>query len=480
MRLNDLFASLCVRSGAARAGSRETTNCEETDGNRACRRAAPGVAVIACGLLSAVLVVLGEPARAADNDAERLRSELNDEHATGTDLWIYNDIPAAMAEARRLNRPLFVTFRCVPCTACKAFDAEVAKGNDVIQEFARKNFVSVRQVEMKGVDLSLFQFDHDLNWAAMFLNGDGTIYARYGTQSEAGPDAYNSIEGLKATMERVLKLHAEYPANRSALAGKRGPDKQYPSALEMPGLEEGRATFEELTSRRNCIHCHMIHDAEHRQAQADGTFDLDMLWRYPLPENVGLTIDGVSGVRIAAVIAGSPAAKAGLQVGEDVTHMNGQPITSIADIQWVLHLLENAQISVEVTGSQSGTHTLSLAPGWKQSDFSWRGSMWSVSPKLRIWTPPVEEAQRKELGVSDGEGAFLVKWINAESDGGKAAKEAGLREGDILVAADGQSLPLKPQQFNAYLILQHKVGDMLPLTIVRDGKRMEVSFRLVE
>ena len=32
---------------------------------------------------------------------------------------------------------------------------------------------------MKGGDLSQFQFDYDLNWAAMFVNADGTVYASY-------------------------------------------------------------------------------------------------------------------------------------------------------------------------------------------------------------------------------------------------------------------------------------------------------------
>ena len=99
-------------------------------------------------------------------DGKQLRETIKDENAKGTDLWIYNDIGKAMAAGRRENKPIFVTFRCVPCKDCAAFDAEVTKGNVAVQKLAREKFISVRQVEMKGVDLSLFQFDHDLNWAA--------------------------------------------------------------------------------------------------------------------------------------------------------------------------------------------------------------------------------------------------------------------------------------------------------------------------
>ncbi|HEX6987739.1 MAG TPA: thioredoxin family protein, partial [Planctomycetaceae bacterium] len=212
-----------------------------------------------------------------------LREKIQDEHAVGAEGWIYNDIARGFEEARRTGKPLFVTFRCVPCKDCEGFDAEVAKGNEVIQQLAAEHFVPVRQVEMKGVDLSQFQFDHDLNWAAMFLNADGTVYARYGTQSAAGADAYNSIQGLANTMRRVLELHENYPANKAELEGKRGPDKPYETALDMPGLEN-KEKLAGATARNNCIHCHMIHDAEQNHAYETGAFSHDLLWRYPLPE----------------------------------------------------------------------------------------------------------------------------------------------------------------------------------------------------
>jgi hypothetical protein len=151
-----------------------------------------------------------------------LRQRLEDANGVRTDVWVYNDIGKAMQQARAENKPLFVTFRCVPCKACAAFDADVANGNDRVRALAKEKFISVRQVEMKGVDLSLFQFDHDLNWAAMFVNADGVVYARYGTQSAEGPDAFNSIDGLLNTMQRVLELHAAFPKNIEELRGKRG------------------------------------------------------------------------------------------------------------------------------------------------------------------------------------------------------------------------------------------------------------------
>ncbi|HIM68973.1 MAG TPA: hypothetical protein EYM45_10480, partial [Verrucomicrobia bacterium] len=66
-------------------------------------------------------LALGQAAHAQN----KLLDVLQDENARDTDFWIYNDLAAARAEARRTNKPLFVTFRCVPCADCKGFDAEV-------------------------------------------------------------------------------------------------------------------------------------------------------------------------------------------------------------------------------------------------------------------------------------------------------------------------------------------------------------------
>lgn len=411
---------------------------------------------------------------------ETLRERLDDENGTRTDVWVYNDIESARDQARRENKPLFVTFRCVPCEACAAFDADVAKGSDQIRKLAKEKFISVRQVEMKGVDLSLFQFDHDLNWAAMFINADGTVYARYGTQSAEGPDAYNSIEGLLATMQRVLELHEKYPDNVRQLVGKRG-QRKIDSALNLPGLENP-AKYRAETSRSNCIHCHNIHDAENRVAQESGNFSFDVLWRYPLPEQIGLHIDRQDGVTVRKVDPESAAAEAGLMAGEKILAMNGQAMTSIADMQWVLHHIPNDDASLSVTGDRSGKVQVTVSGGWKQYDASWRGSMWSISPRMRVYMPPLPYEQRQRLGIADEHSALKVQWINRGTPAGASALKSGLRQDDIVLALAGKPLArgTDNRSFNYQIKLNYKVGDELPLTILRNGKEIDLKIKLVE
>ena len=332
---------------------------------------------------------------------------------------------------------------------------------------------------MKGVDLSLFQFDHDLNWAGMFLNAEGVVYARYGTQSAEGSDAYNSIDGLINTMNRVLELHAAYPKNLAELKEKRGASKPVSNALELPGLRNPEK-YAQRTERGNCIHCHNIHDAEYQHALNTGKFSIEMLWKYPLPDNIGLKIDRASGTRINHVAADSAAAQAKLASGEEVVRMNGQRITSIADMQWVLHHLPNTDTQVEIETSRSGKHAVPLKAGWKESDFSWRGSMWNAPPRVQVWLPEVNEETRTKLGLSKTDTALEVRWINRDGAGGRQMYDDGLREKDIVIAVAGRPLSGTSRQFHQHVKLHYKVGDVLPLTIFRDGQREELKLRLVE
>ncbi len=430
-------------------------------------------------LVSALATTI--PLQAADNPLKQTLTDLNAYYA---DHWIYNDLDAAKAEARRSGKPIFVTFRCVPCKSCKSFDAEVANGSEVIKKLAQEKFVSLRQVEMKGVDLNLFQFDHDLNWAAMFINADGVIYGRYGTQSAAGPDAFNSIESLEKAMRRVLALHQDYPANKASLAGKRGANRPYSTALEMPGMEN-KDKLRGPTQRSNCIHCHMIHDAQNLEAWRKGTYNEELLWRYPYPDNLGISIDPDDGRVIESVQPNSPAAKAGLKRGDAIRSVNGQPIVSIADFQWVLHNLPNTATDITLValprlGGNPVEYRLRAQAGWKKTDISWRGSLWGMPPRLRIWFPSMTPAELKKAGLPEDLRASQARWINNKFEAGRAAQKAGLRLNDVIVELDGKPVPEDSQHFSLYVKLNFKPGETLPLTVLRDGRRIQLKLPLFE
>ncbi|MEC8554729.1 MAG: Trx7/PDZ domain-containing (seleno)protein [Planctomycetota bacterium] len=401
-------------------------------------------------------------------------------NAEKADHWIYNDIEAGFAEAKKTGKPLFITFGCVPCIDCLGFDGEVADGNEAIKQLAREKFVSVRQVEMKGVDLTRFQFDHDLNWAGMFLNADGTVYARYGTQSAAGADAFNSVKGLVSTMNQVLELHADYPNNKALFTDKIPPQKEWKTPRDLPMLDP-KLMKEAQTTRSHCIHCHNIHDAENELWEHTDSLSNERLWRYPYPSNLGVKISVRDGRTITEIMPNSSAEKAGLRAGQEIDQVKGQVITSVADFQWFLHHLKpSAGQRVDVRLADGSTASMTTSKDWKETDISWRASIFSLSPKLRIWMPQLKENERKKYSLEVDPNGLLVKWINRGTTAGKAAVKAGLRNGDVVIAANGVAVPENNAAFNTWVKLNHEVGETLELSILRGGKKIVIELPLAE
>jgi len=163
----------------------------------------------------------------AQTREEKVRSDRKKVVAEG--FWIYNDLPKAFDEAKKTGKPIVVVLRCLPCEECVKLDDDLVDRDPVVRPLLEK-FVCVRQVSTNGLDLSLFQYDTDQSFAVFFLNADGTIYGRFGTRSHRTEWVQDvSISGLAAALKGALKLHGDYPNNKTALAGKRGGRPLFPS-----------------------------------------------------------------------------------------------------------------------------------------------------------------------------------------------------------------------------------------------------------
>ena len=73
------------------------------------------------------------------------------------------------------------------------------------------------------------------------------------------------------------------------------------------------------------------------EEQDKGTWKRESLWTYPLPENVGITLDKDRGNVVSKVVDKSPAAQAGVLAGDVVDTLNGMRVRSFADAQYALH-----------------------------------------------------------------------------------------------------------------------------------------------
>jgi len=182
---------------------------------------------------------------------------------------------------------------------------------------------------------------------------------------------------------------------------------------------------------RSCIHCHQVGDAQ-RQWYRDqgGPFPQKVLFPYPHPKSLGLILDPKERATVLRVQKDSPAEWAGFQQGDSLLKLAGQPLLSIADVQWVLHQAapEGDSLQAEVRrGDRNVAVTLSLPNGWRQrEDISWRASSWGlrrmVTGGMLLERSPTD--QREKLGLTDADMALTVAHVGEYSPHDAAKRQA--------------------------------------------------------
>jgi S1-C subfamily serine protease len=68
-----------------------------------------------------------------------------------------------------------------------------------------------------------------------------------------------------------------------------------------------------------------------------------------------------------------------------------------------------------------------------------------------------------------------VKWAFGNPP---LSKQAGIKDGDIIVAVDGQPVPPDESHFIALVRLNHPPGDRVKLTLLRSGKKEDVLMKV--
>ena len=302
------------------------------------------------------------------------------------------------------------------------------------------------------------------------MNADKTIYGRFGSRSSVdNAEKEMTTAGLAASMDAVLKLHRDYPGNKNQLRGKQPVEVEFKTPDDYPSL---RGKFNDKLDydgavTRSCMHCHQVRDAEREiYRNAGKPIPNKLLFPNPAPATVGFHLDPNTRSTVSKVDAGSAAMQAGLRKGDQLLSLDGQPIVSHADVQWVLHHAdeEDELIATVARAGKSQQLTLKLDEGWRRdTDISWRVSSW---PLRRMGTGGLlfemaSEEQRRRAGV-EGDGlALAVKHVGQYGAHG-AAKRAGFRKGDIVVSFDGQDENLTTSQLLAYTAQQTKPGQKIP------------------
>jgi membrane-associated protease RseP (regulator of RpoE activity) len=253
-------------------------------------------------------------------------------------------------------------------------DEQVVRPTDSEFRQLRDQFVVVRILEMKNLDIARFQFDYDLVFAIVFMNAHGEVYSRYGGRTPWNPESRISLAGLKYTMRQVLDAHQ--------------PDRR-PKQDSFTAPLIARDLF---PHNRSCIHCHEVWEGLRNRARREGTFDARSLFVYPMPENIGLKLSVDAGNQVIHVKPESASARAGLMIGDTIQRIGVWAILSQADVAWALHNApESGTLSVAYVRSGAVHKTdLYLKAGWRQTNLSWRASMRKeqLPPRTTAADPP--------------------------------------------------------------------------------------------
>ncbi len=348
-------------------------------------------------------------------------------------------------------------------------------------------FVCVRLVECYGLDRSLFQFDSSLTMVSFFMNADGQVYGRYGSRAGRDDAELVSAEGLRAAMQGALALHRLWQQDRKAveakLVGKTAKESPWSRYEDIP-LMKGRV-MPAIRDNHKCYHCHWVQGGEILSRRKEGREIPDQwLWMYPVPDLLGMRLDPQTRATVASVERGSAADKAGIQKGDEILELDSQPILSLADVQWVLHRADDGRRLPVLVHRSGGKQTLQLElpQGWRRrGDISWRPIEWMLRGEvLGFHMKRMNDREKRRHHVDvDGPAYWIERVAPAwNKNANHAARKAGLKKGDILIAIDDQPLPATMSLFLAWIAQETRPGQKIRITVLRQGRRQEFSYAL--
>src|SRR5262245_16761379 len=166
---------------------------------------------------------------------------------------------------------------------------------------------------MRGLDLNIFDFDYDLSWAALFMNANGTVYGRSGSRDSEEKGKDHSLPALHFALKKSLAKHQSNSTNSSPPKQPRyGED--YPAARKL--------------SPQACIHCHHVNEFRRENAIANKTWKRDDAWVYPIPENLGFSLDVEAGNKVRSLTAKSTAERIGIKPGDTLERIGEFEVAS--------------------------------------------------------------------------------------------------------------------------------------------------------
>jgi regulator of sigma E protease len=150
-----------------------------------------------------------------------------------------------------------------------------------------------------------------------------------------------------------------------------------------------------------------------------------------------------NGLMVRAVVGNSSAEEAGIEPGDIILEVDGQPVHRQGDLQDIVNSVEEgAEITLILSRNGQKIQT-------------------TVKPKFD------QESQQRKIGV------YPCWNIVSEMDEGSPAYEAGIRPGDTLYSINGQAVYSDESMSSALRSI--KEGEEIKLVLLRDGTTVSIS-----
>ncbi|WP_404384591.1 DegQ family serine endoprotease [Caenispirillum salinarum] len=198
-----------------------------------------------------------------------------------------------------------------------------------------------------------------------------------------------------------------------------------------------------------------------------------------IAEAMDLSEDATQGALISQVTDDTPAMGAGMKAGDVITAVDGQPVAEMRDLPRMIAaykpgdtvdltvLRDGKEKSLSVELGRLPTQQVASAEGDGQGSIEGKG-------ELGLALAPVTPELAEQLGLdADAEGAVI-----AQVDPTGPAAERGLRQGDVIVKANGSTVANPQDVINAVSAAKKAEKDSVLLLVRRDGGEIFVPVKL--
>lgn len=328
-------------------------------------------------------------------------------------------------------------------------------------EELQEKFVRLRITNMAEVDVGVFEMDFNTTFGLFVLNHRKQVYLRYGARNDEGAEAFLSLPSVTLALQRGLQLHQQWKKGEL----KAPPANESRMAQSFPNVRR-------VVQQNQCVHCHQVAEGQALEMFSLPDFDKKTSpWIFPDPAKLGLELK-VDDPTIIEKATGA-AARADLRDGDQILKIEGRPVSTYADIQYLLHHLPRDREEVALVTSR-GPCRITLPPYWRVTDLNRRSIGHKMEPFPGFWGRTLSIGEKEELDLDPKSFATRTTkfWTNT------TGKKAGMREGDIVTAIDGVSSSPLAVNAQIYIRLHYEAGDEITVTCLRDGRSRKVRYTL--